>query len=73
MFAQFGEVEVQRRHRDVALRNGVQVGASLGVGENPLEADPEIGAAARIDPLIHAQERLVALTTQVQAVRQPPG
>src|SRR5262249_3555901 len=57
-----GEVEMQRRHRDVARADGGDVARLVDLALLRLVADPVVGAAARIDALDDvAAEAAVAL------------
>src|SRR5262249_20688543 len=58
-----GAVEPERRHRDVALPECREVGAfRRGIHHRgALEADPEIGIAAAIAPLVDPQKAEIAL------------
>ena len=46
-----GEVEVDRRDRDPAVDDRVEVGAGTGEPGRRRAADPEVGDAARVEPL----------------------
>src|SRR6185437_13895421 len=61
LLAVLRQVHVQRRNRDAAFGDRAQIRAALGVGEDAFKADPEIGASARVYPLVEAQHGLVSL------------
>src|SRR5215813_6594233 len=47
------EIDLQRRHRRIALLDGVKVGAVAGVGSRTRRADPIAGLASRRHGLDH--------------------
>src|SRR6478672_6485811 len=59
-----GKIELQRRHRDAPRLHRPEIGASRLLGFAALDADPVIRLAARIEPVVDAQEirRALALS-----------
>ncbi len=54
------QVEMERRHRDIALFDRLQIGRRLRRMRHLAEAEPVISEAARIDPLVELGAAIIA-------------